>query len=68
MIIEFTYAGTGIAQIKRGDKLKYDTERKPLPRDIIVCRKHGEMRVVRYHSRMRKRNDNYEFIGVVTTI
>lgn len=74
MIINFKYTGEGITdiwhgkQINKGDVLKYDTDRKPSEGDIIVAQVNGEFRVMRYHSRMRKKKDGFELKGVVTFI
>lgn len=65
MIIEVTYVGAGIGKLKTDDKFSYDTSRWPLPGDLVVAEVDGELRVIRYHSRMRKKGVTYEIKGVV---
>lgn len=68
MIIQFTYTGHGIASIKPGDKLNYDTERRPIPTDLVVADINGEFRVLRWQSTMRKKRDFFVLKGVIVFI
>jgi len=66
MIIKFTYLGEGIGDYKKGDTLKYDTDRQPLKGDIVVALVNDELKLIRFQSTMRKKKDNFKLMGVVS--
>lgn len=68
MIVQFTYLGEGIANIKKGDILKYDTERKPLPGDLVVITIENSDYVRRYQSTFRKKKEKAMIKGVLTFV